>query len=232
MPDSDRHIRERDFPDQGCRDLPRDPSGPIDVPPFQAVLALLTFLFAVRIVAPLLAAYFDLSFLPSFESWHSATMPYPVLFGFQAIILAAMVGGMGLVQNDKPRPKLGRALIWFGSVYILAMVARLAIGALGLTQSNWFEGAVPSSFHFVLGAYVLTLGVALRPHAQSDLFGENVRRAVRVCAYPGLMIGGFTLFVWLRQTGSPLLFSSYLSVLVAAIGIVLHETLFPAYSSL
>ncbi|MEM9840802.1 MAG: sterol desaturase family protein, partial [Pseudomonadota bacterium] len=39
--------------------------------------------------------------------------------------------------------------------------------------------------------------------------------------------GSYILFVWLQDTGSPLLFSSYLCVLVGGLGVLFHESFLP-----
>ena len=72
------------------------------------------------------------------------------------------------------------------------------VGALDLSALRWFDGAVSTAFHFVLAAYVVTLGVALRQGWLADATITFARRVVRVCAYPALIIGGFALFLWLR----------------------------------
>ena len=58
--------------------------------------------------------------------------------------------------------------------------------------------------------------------------GDNfVCRTVRLVSYPGVMIVGFVLFVWLARAGLPLTLSSYVSVAVAAGLITVHEIMLP-----
>jgi sterol desaturase/sphingolipid hydroxylase (fatty acid hydroxylase superfamily) len=54
-----------------------------------------------------------------------------------------------------------------------------------------------------------------------------VSQTVRVVSYPGIMVGGFVLFVLLERAGVPLTLSSYLPVAVAAGLITLHEIVLP-----
>ena len=73
----------------------------------------------------------------------------------------------------------------------------------------------------------------------SLVFGSAIRGAwlngntpsnsilIRYAAYPSLLAGGYLLYTWLVATASPILFSAYLTVLVAGIGIFLHETFAP-----
>ncbi len=199
-----------------------------DTPPYRAILGFLTLLFAARVAAQLLLARFELPFLPDFDAWHSATMPYPVLLGIQAVMLAVMLAIVFFPPTGRPRPRLGRALRWLGWLYVAVMAVRLVVGVLELSEARWFDGAVSTAFHFVLAAYVVTLGAALGPAPPDEAPVTPGRLAVRVAAYPALMAGGFALFLWLRQGGAPLFFSSYLSVLVSTVGILLHETLAPA----
>ena len=70
-----------------------------------------------------------------------------------------------------------------------------------------------------------------RGHGRSgmnDGMGDNfVCHTVRVVSYPGVMVAGFVLFVFLEQAGVPLTLSSYLPVAAAAGLITLHEIVLP-----
>jgi len=196
--------------------------------PYRALLAILAAIFALRIVAQAIARETGLGFLPSFALWHSATVPYAVLLTAQIAILVAMVAAAVSVPFATTRPRLGTGLIIAGWLYLAVLVARLIIGVLDLSDAGWFDGAVSTAFHFLLAAFVLVLGSAVRGGAPTALKPTLPTLLARYAAYPMLMIGGYTLFIWLTETGSPLLFSAYLSAGVAAFFILLHETFVPA----
>ena len=195
--------------------------------PYRTLLGLLATIFALRIALQFFSRHNAPDFLPSFELWHSETVPYQVLLGVQLVILAAMTTGAYKAPFRVSRPKLGRTLTAFGWIYVGIMVARVIVGAFGLSQHSWFNTAVPTAFHFGLAAYVLVLSSAVRGNWRQKTALPNPALP-RYFAYPALLVGSYILFVWLRETGSPLLFSSYLSVLVGGFGVLLHETFAPA----
>ena len=51
------------------------------------ILGLLLFLFCLRVLSQLVVYLFDVPFLPAFEHWHSASIPYGVLVFSQLIII-------------------------------------------------------------------------------------------------------------------------------------------------
>jgi hypothetical protein len=85
-------------------------------------------------------------------------LPYPVLLPIQLVILLVQAVidrdvGRGRGFFALPRPRAGRALQWFASVYALSMVVRYVV-----TRSH----PIPIVFHWVLAAYLFTLGRVLR----------------------------------------------------------------------
>ena len=54
-----------------------------------------------------------------------------------------------------------------------------------------------------------------------------ISQTVRVVSYPGIMVGGFVLFVLLQRAGVPLTLSSYVPAAAAAGLITAHEILLP-----
>jgi sterol desaturase/sphingolipid hydroxylase (fatty acid hydroxylase superfamily) len=195
--------------------------------PYRVLLGILAGIFALRVAAQFFLQDQTVSLLPPFDLWHSATMSYGALLGLQLLILGAMGAAIKAVPLKRARPTFGALLIALGWIYVGAMTVRLAVGALNLSQHSWFEGAVSTAFHFLLAAFVLILGSALKAGPR-DQGTPAERTAVRYMAYPALMIGGLALFNWLLEAGAPLLFSSYLAVLVAGFGVLMHETFFPA----
>jgi hypothetical protein len=121
-------------------------------------LMVLLALFVFRVLAQLLQWFFATAWLPSFEAWHSGTLPYPVLVGTQiAIIMVAIWLIRGLWRAAiEPRALLGRVLTWFGAVYFIGSVLRLLAG-LTFGRDHAFLGAyLPGIFHVVLAVMVLT----------------------------------------------------------------------------
>jgi len=119
----------------------------------------LSGLFLFRIISQLMVAITDITFLPSFESWHSGTMPYSLLLTFQVIILVVMLRTAFMVLNGKTQPngKLGKILLAFGAVYFVSMLLRLALGLTLYTESRWFTNTIATFFHIILASYVLVV---------------------------------------------------------------------------
>jgi hypothetical protein len=92
------------------------------------------------------------------DAWFSGLLPYPVLLPIQLVILLVQAVidrdvGRGRGFFALPRPRAGRALQWFASVYALSMVVRYVV-----TRSH----PIPIVFHWVLAAYLFTLGRVMR----------------------------------------------------------------------
>ncbi|MEM7444361.1 MAG: sterol desaturase family protein [Pseudomonadota bacterium] len=194
--------------------------------PYRALFSLIAVIFGLRILAQLGATETGSQFLPAFSLWHSSTMPYWALLTAQLVILALIVAAIFAAPFKTKRPALGAALISLGWIYVAVLVTRLVIGVFDLSALTWFDGAISTAFHFVLASFVLLLGSAWR-----DRTGDIppiARLIARYAGYPALIVGGYALFVWLVDTGSPLLFSSYLAAAIATFGILLHETFVPA----
>ena len=51
------------------------------------VLALLTFLFALRVLGQALVAFVGVAWLPIMEQWFSGLIPYPILLMIQFLVL-------------------------------------------------------------------------------------------------------------------------------------------------
>ena len=123
------------------------------------VLWILFFAFGFRVLAQLVQASRPVTFLPPFEAWHSAALPYPLLVVVQLLIVvlyAWMARGISSGRT-RPRPRLGRALGWLGGVYFAFMAARLVLGA-SVLRETWFDAPIPSGFHLVLASFLLVAG--------------------------------------------------------------------------
>jgi hypothetical protein len=118
------------------------------------VLTLLTVLFSARVGGQVLVAFAGVPWLPPMEAWYSGLLPYPILLPVQLLILAVQATidwqvWRGAAFFARPRPRLGRSLRGLSYVYALAMLVRLV-----LTRTH----AIPIVFHWVLAAYLFTLG--------------------------------------------------------------------------
>ncbi len=101
-----------------------------------------------------LVASLDVPFLPPMAAWYSGLMPYRYLLPSQ-IVLAAVMAKI-CVDFTRRRgffyePKRGLALplLVFGYLYLAAMIARAVL---------LWDRPIPIVFHWVLAAFVLTVG--------------------------------------------------------------------------
>jgi hypothetical protein len=122
-------------------------------------LRVLTALFAARIVGQALVAYLDVTWLPAMESWSSGLLPYPVLLPIQLVIVLVQVMIARSIRREqglfaRPRPDAGRVVQWVSCVYALSMIMRYAVFRSHL---------IPIVFHWVLAAYLFTLGRLMQP---------------------------------------------------------------------
>lgn len=192
--------------------------------PYKALLLLLSAIFAARVFTQFFLQYFSVDFLPPFDLWHSEAMPYLVLFSLQCLLLALMIWG-ALADRKTARPKLGAVVCSLGIIYLISMLSRVAIGLTESSDRLWFEGAVPTAIHFVLIAYVLVFGASL---LQYQIEKSRIAKPVlKILGYPCILIIAYLEFVWMLKIGAPLMFSAYLTVLVGAAMIILHETFAP-----
>ena len=118
------------------------------------VLISLTALFGARVIGQALVAFLGVTWLPPMDAWYSGLLPYPILLPIQVLILVAQ----GVIDRDvwrgqgffaRPRPRGGRRLQWVAGAYAAAMLIRLAV-----TGSH----PIPVAFHWILAAYLFTLG--------------------------------------------------------------------------
>ena len=199
---------------------------PASAIPYRALLAALLVAFCLRIVAQGVVTVLPaVPLLPATSQWQGGTLPYGVLLAVQIGVAACMTLALLTVGSLGVRPVVSRMLRVLGWSSVLVLSARLVIGALGLVEHPWFDGALPTAFHFVVTAFVLIFAYAIASPADPRTPRLNWSRFV---AYPALICGSYMLFVWLRDTGCPLLFASYLAVMLGTLGVVLHESFNPA----
>ena len=118
-------------------------------------------LFLLRVLGQIVVVLRAPRWLPPMEQWNLT--PYRLLLPTQILFLAVM----GWIATDltrgvgffaRPNSVLGVLLIGFSYVYVGAMVVRYAIRMGRSPEQRWSGGAIPIVFHFVLAAFVYTLG--------------------------------------------------------------------------
>jgi hypothetical protein len=129
---------------------------------YAIVLGVLTLLFVGRVVGQVLALL-DVGGLPPFERWSSGLVPYPVLLPVQLALIVLMLWivrdfatGRGFFVALARRT--GVILMRLSYLYALAMVARYVVTMTMHPELRYFTGTIPIWFHFVLAAFLYTLG--------------------------------------------------------------------------
>lgn len=124
------------------------------------VLFILTLLFLGRVMAQLVECFIDINFIPDFEEWHSATLPYWLLFSFQVVILYFMFLATLKAYRGSIRPskKLGGAFRNLGYVYFFSMIIRHVLGLSLLSHTVWFTSFLSIYFHYVLSLFLIFYG--------------------------------------------------------------------------
>jgi hypothetical protein len=122
------------------------------------VLWALLALFCLRVAGQALVAFFGVRFLPPMEAWYSGLMPYEYLLPSQLLIIALMTWICVDFTRRRgffyqPRRLFAQEWLWFGYVYLAAMLAR----ALFL-----WDHPIPIVFHWVLAAFVIAVGLSHR----------------------------------------------------------------------
>ena len=133
------------------------------------LLHVLAFLFFLRVVGQALVAFVGVTVLPPMSEWYSGLLSYRLLLPaqvailtLQAVIALQLARGHGVLVT--PRPRVGRVLITLSVVYFLTMALRYAVTMTWYPERRWLgTGTIPIVFHWVLAAYLFTLG---RHHAR------------------------------------------------------------------
>ena len=118
------------------------------------VLWALLALFVLRVTGQALVAFFGVGFLPPMEAWYSGLMPYEYLLPSQIVIIAFMTRICVDFTRERgfffePTKFFATAWLWFGYVYLAAMVARAVF---------LWDHPIPIVFHWVLAAFVIAVG--------------------------------------------------------------------------
>ncbi len=130
---------------------------------FALILTGLTGLFCLRVAGQALVAFLGVGFLPPMEQWYSGLMPYPILLPTQLAMIVVMVViardvARGSGMFSVPRRRAGPVLIGLSCLYALSMVVRYAVTMTLYPERRWLGHTIPIWFHFVLAAFVYTLG--------------------------------------------------------------------------
>ena len=118
-------------------------------------------LFLFRVLAQLVQVKTTLPFLPPFEQWHSAVIPYPLLLMSQIIILGFLSKIAFAFSKGRVVPSRTSGRIWlaFGTIYFGAMMLRLILGLTIFSGHAWFSNHLPTFFHLVLASFLLVVGM-------------------------------------------------------------------------
>jgi hypothetical protein len=141
-------------PSQSARDIPLR---------YPLLLGTFTFLFALRVAGQAVVGVREVSFLPPFEQWYSGLLPYPLLLPVQIALILLMLRIVGDFARGEGtfvdlKPRTGIILQVLGGIYFLSMVVRYVVTMVLHPELRWFTGTIPIWFHFVLAAFIFTLG--------------------------------------------------------------------------
>jgi hypothetical protein len=142
---------------------------------YAALLWLLSFLFALRVLGQGLQRWLPQGFLPPFNAFQGSGLPYWLLLSVQVAILALMMHVSRGVQAGTLtagcRTKV--ALSWFGWIYMTGSLLRIAIGLALPAAPAWFSTWIPALFHVVLAGFVLALSSWYRYQADLPIRGTQ-----------------------------------------------------------
>ncbi len=133
-----------------------------------ACLAVLTGLFALRVVGQAVVATLGPAWLPPMAEWYSGVVPYPRLLAIQIAMLVAMSAvtlglALGVPLVTEPRPPLGTLLLLIAWPYAASMVVRYIVRMWRHPEARWTGRTIPIVFHLVLACWLFVLGSYLRP---------------------------------------------------------------------
>lgn len=121
-------------------------------------------LFVLRVTSQTLVAFFDVDFLPPMQEWYSGLLPYEYLLPSQVAIIGLMTKicleftrGRGFFVE--PGRFFSVYWLYFGYLYLAIMIARYPIQMALHPEARWFGGTIPIFFHWVLAAFVISVGL-------------------------------------------------------------------------
>lgn len=124
------------------------------------LLLILLALFCFRVLAQLVQLSEGLSFLPGFDAWHSASIPYPALLGSQLCIIFLSFYVIAKINSGSYRANSARSkiLFWLGWLYFSFMFVRFILSVTIMQSHAWFGATLPAIFHMVLALFLVVLG--------------------------------------------------------------------------
>ena len=127
------------------------------------LLALMTILFACRVLGQALVAFVGVSWLPAMKQWFSGVIPYSSLLIIQLLMLMLMVRITGEVWRGTGtfavvRPHWAEFLMKFACAYAGLMILRYALTMILHPEMRWLGDTIPIFFHFVLASFIFVIG--------------------------------------------------------------------------
>jgi len=119
------------------------------------LLWLFTSLFALRVIGQAVQRWSPQPWLPGFGAFQGSSLPYWFLLATQLVILTLMA--YFALRLETRSERASRILFWLGGIYMLGSLARIGVGLAIADAPPWFRAWIPSVFHVILAAYVLTL---------------------------------------------------------------------------
>lgn len=124
----------------------------------------LLVLFVLRVAGQALVAFLHVDFLPPMEEWYSGLLAYQYLLPSQILIIVLMAkicadftSGTGFFVE--PRRFFALYWLWFGYLYLAVMIARYPVHMYLHPEARWSSGTIPIFFHWVLAAFVISVGL-------------------------------------------------------------------------
>lgn len=142
------------MPSEAARDVPLR---------YPVLLGTFTLLFVLRVAGQALVGLGEGSFLPPFERWYSGLLPYWLLLPAQIALIVLMLKIVADFARRngsfvRLKPRTGIILQVLAGIYALSMVMRYVLTMTLHPELRWFTGTIPIWFHFVLAAFLYTLG--------------------------------------------------------------------------
>jgi uncharacterized protein len=141
--------------------LGQAPSDEIDADLAAPYLALLGFLFVVRVVGQIVVLIAAPRHLPPMEQWN--LLPYRLLLPIQLVFIALITAivadfAAGPWLFAEPNRDFGFFLVGLSGVYAASMALRYAVRMVRRPSERWFGGTIPIVFHIVLAAFLFIWG--------------------------------------------------------------------------
>jgi len=107
-----------------------------------------------------MVAFWGVPWLPPMERWYSGLLPYPLLLPAQIVIIVLMAKICSDFTRRRgffvqPRRFFAGPWLWFGWIYLGAMLLRLPAQLLFKPDAP----VIPIPFHWVLATFVIAVGL-------------------------------------------------------------------------